>query len=109
MSYSRSYGNVILLDRISTSKSDKVLKQKDQNSDTIKNIVPLNSINTTLGQHNSRTTTVAIPRKGRIAGIATTMVTAAAMAAAIRVLAMPQVHAWQAELIAVFMRGLPRL
>jgi hypothetical protein len=34
---------------------------------------------------------------------------AAAAAAAGQVLLMPQVHAWEAELIAVFMRELPRL
>jgi hypothetical protein len=45
----------------------------------------------------------------RIAEIVTFAASAAAAAVVGQILLTPQVHAWQAELIAVLMRDLPRL
>jgi hypothetical protein len=45
----------------------------------------------------------------RVVEIVTFAASAAAMAAVGQTLLMPQVHAWEAELIAVLMRDLPRL
>jgi hypothetical protein len=48
-------------------------------------------------------------RTSPIADIATLVAGAAAVAAAGQFLLMPQLHAWEAEIVAVFMRELPRL
>jgi hypothetical protein len=45
----------------------------------------------------------------RVAEVVTFAASAAAVVAAGQALLMPQVHAWEAELIAVLMRDLPRL
>ncbi len=50
-----------------------------------------------------------MPRMRHIAEAATFAVGAAAAAAAGQILLLPQVHAWEAELIVVIMRELPRL
>jgi hypothetical protein len=49
-----------------------------------------------------------MPRISRIANIATLVVGAAAVATACQTLLMPQVQAWEAEVVAAFMGGLPR-
>lgn len=49
-----------------------------------------------------------MPRMRRIADIATLVAGAAAVATAGQFLLMPQIHAWEAEIIAAFMHGPPR-
>lgn len=50
-----------------------------------------------------------MPQMSRIAEVVTFTASAAAMAAVGQNLLMPRVRAWEAELIAVLMRDLPRL
>jgi hypothetical protein len=49
-----------------------------------------------------------MPRISHIADIATFVAGAAAVVVAGQILLMPQVHVWEAEVVAAFIYGLPR-
>ena len=49
-----------------------------------------------------------MPRMSLIAEITTFVSGAAAVATAAQILLMPEFHAWEAEIVAVFMHALPR-
>jgi hypothetical protein len=51
---------------------------------------------------------LAMLQMSRITEITTFVASVAAVATAAQVLLMPQVHAWEAEIVAAFMRGLPQ-
>ena len=106
MPYNISGSNVVAINsRINRNIFSKS-KYKFGGADLSPNVVPLRARIRPVGRPCWRMAFVAVPQRRRIAGVATFVVSAAAMVAAIQVLAMPQVHAWRAELIAVFMRGL---
>lgn len=108
MYYNKSESNVVPIKGKIAKQPDRRPEYRNGYPGTDPIVVLFKPTNLGLERHNQRVGPVVMPRMGCIAGIVAFVVSAAAMAAAIQILAVPQVQAWHAELVAAVMRGLPR-